>query len=358
MNRSTRLFIAAIVALAPIAACSGTLALENRPCPCAEGWTCCASQNVCVGAGQSCDGVGSANDAGSSGDGGANACTDAEQEQCTATSKICVSHQCIDPVSEDCTELIAAKRPTGNPIIWGVLAPRTGANADVGTQWVDAVRLALEELAGSAAPVPGVIAVVCDDQVDSSRPLAHLVDNLGVRIVIGPGDGVGAEKTVPQLIARDVVTFFPGLDSSLATLPGHRGHVWQLQGQTDAGPPPDSRRDLFEIMFKTRFPELADQNVGGTVMSYYEATYAAFFSLADDTSPQQSPWPPEGPHRLKPATSANVAAGIGMLEGPGKVVVIGLESIATVLSERAAGRSVNLDGLLNSLDWNEDGMLP
>jgi len=39
-------------ALAP--ACAAQIALDDRPCPCAEGWTCCATSNVCVGPGGSC----------------------------------------------------------------------------------------------------------------------------------------------------------------------------------------------------------------------------------------------------------------------------------------------------------------
>lgn len=34
--------------------CAAKLALEDRACPCAEGWTCCPSRNVCVGPGESC----------------------------------------------------------------------------------------------------------------------------------------------------------------------------------------------------------------------------------------------------------------------------------------------------------------
>lgn len=34
--------------------CAAQLALEDRACPCAEGWTCCPSRNVCVGPGESC----------------------------------------------------------------------------------------------------------------------------------------------------------------------------------------------------------------------------------------------------------------------------------------------------------------
>lgn len=46
--------VAAVVALAAMPACGASVALDNRPCPCASGWTCCASRNVCVGPGASC----------------------------------------------------------------------------------------------------------------------------------------------------------------------------------------------------------------------------------------------------------------------------------------------------------------
>lgn len=35
-------------------ACAATLSVENRPCPCATGWTCCESQSVCVAEGTVC----------------------------------------------------------------------------------------------------------------------------------------------------------------------------------------------------------------------------------------------------------------------------------------------------------------
>jgi hypothetical protein len=42
----------ALLALAT--ACSGDLPLEGRPCPCAEGWTCCARTRACVRSAESC----------------------------------------------------------------------------------------------------------------------------------------------------------------------------------------------------------------------------------------------------------------------------------------------------------------
>lgn len=38
--------------------CAAQVALEDRPCPCASGWTCCPSDNVCVAEGASCPGSG------------------------------------------------------------------------------------------------------------------------------------------------------------------------------------------------------------------------------------------------------------------------------------------------------------
>lgn len=34
--------------------CAAKVALEDRPCPCADGWTCCSAKNVCVAPGTSC----------------------------------------------------------------------------------------------------------------------------------------------------------------------------------------------------------------------------------------------------------------------------------------------------------------
>jgi hypothetical protein len=36
------------------AACAGSIALDARPCPCADGWTCCPGANVCVAPGTAC----------------------------------------------------------------------------------------------------------------------------------------------------------------------------------------------------------------------------------------------------------------------------------------------------------------
>ena len=45
---------AATLSVALSQGCAAKLALDERACPCAEGWTCCPSRNVCVGAGETC----------------------------------------------------------------------------------------------------------------------------------------------------------------------------------------------------------------------------------------------------------------------------------------------------------------
>ncbi|HRG96367.1 MAG TPA: hypothetical protein PLR99_08975 [Polyangiaceae bacterium] len=55
------LFLSAAVSIAAAVlgqGCAAQVALEDRPCPCAEGWTCCPSNNVCVSEGTSCPGSG------------------------------------------------------------------------------------------------------------------------------------------------------------------------------------------------------------------------------------------------------------------------------------------------------------
>jgi hypothetical protein len=37
-------------------ACAPTVPLQNRPCPCADGWVCCQSENVCAESADSCPG--------------------------------------------------------------------------------------------------------------------------------------------------------------------------------------------------------------------------------------------------------------------------------------------------------------
>ncbi len=55
MNRTSFRILALIVAaLACVPACGASVALENRPCPCAAGWTCCDQKNICVAPGTVC----------------------------------------------------------------------------------------------------------------------------------------------------------------------------------------------------------------------------------------------------------------------------------------------------------------
>ncbi len=55
MTRTSLLILAStVMAFAGAPACGASVALENRPCPCASGWTCCAEQNVCVAPGTVC----------------------------------------------------------------------------------------------------------------------------------------------------------------------------------------------------------------------------------------------------------------------------------------------------------------
>ncbi len=52
---------AIIFAFSVTIACTGQVSEDNRPCPCADGWTCCA--NVCVAPGVSCNRAPDAGDA-------------------------------------------------------------------------------------------------------------------------------------------------------------------------------------------------------------------------------------------------------------------------------------------------------
>ena len=38
-----------------LGACVSEFPLEEKACPCSEGWTCCADQNVCIRASQRCE---------------------------------------------------------------------------------------------------------------------------------------------------------------------------------------------------------------------------------------------------------------------------------------------------------------
>jgi len=58
-SRAARLRCFAVVLCAVVSCVSAcTRRLDDRPCPCAQGWTCCASQNLCLPAGaiDSCPG--------------------------------------------------------------------------------------------------------------------------------------------------------------------------------------------------------------------------------------------------------------------------------------------------------------
>lgn len=79
------------LAIAAVPACAGEVALEDRPCPCADGWTCCASRNVCVAPGTSCGSEAPTSDAG--GDAGSDAppTDDGPIELATAQSARCMT---------------------------------------------------------------------------------------------------------------------------------------------------------------------------------------------------------------------------------------------------------------------------
>ncbi len=49
-----RAWVFALVAPIGLVACVPLLSEENRPCPCAPGWTCCAAEAICVAPGLSC----------------------------------------------------------------------------------------------------------------------------------------------------------------------------------------------------------------------------------------------------------------------------------------------------------------
>jgi hypothetical protein len=57
----------ASIAVLPVLACGQTVSLDDRPCPCASGWTCCPSQNVCIAEGGECPGGSGNGSSGSSG---------------------------------------------------------------------------------------------------------------------------------------------------------------------------------------------------------------------------------------------------------------------------------------------------
>lgn len=48
------LVLSGVASVASVA-CAGEVSLEERPCPCTAGWTCCAARNVCVADGTSCE---------------------------------------------------------------------------------------------------------------------------------------------------------------------------------------------------------------------------------------------------------------------------------------------------------------
>lgn len=73
MRTSSFATFAVVVGVLSLAsACAGEVSLDDRPCPCAEGWSCCASRNMCVAPGATCgDGLGGLGQIGTSaGDGG------------------------------------------------------------------------------------------------------------------------------------------------------------------------------------------------------------------------------------------------------------------------------------------------
>ncbi|HZO14895.1 MAG TPA: ABC transporter substrate-binding protein [Polyangiaceae bacterium] len=159
---------------------------------------------------------------------------------CTATlgaDSICrkVDHTCAPLFSEDCTT-VEGDVQHDEAIIIGMMSATTGAGAPVGTAMQNSVRLAYSEFADFALGLPGgeggtprPLAVIgCDEYADAERAARHLIDTVGVPVIIGPSES-GAVLDVALLVSipAGVLIMSPSATSPAITGLDDDNLVWR-----------------------------------------------------------------------------------------------------------------------------------
>jgi hypothetical protein len=192
-----RLALASLALGALLAACTGKVSLADRPCPCAAGFTCCASTNVCLADGEVCPASGVPVVMPVSADGGAGCASD---DECVAANgglaAICPTPgaACLAIATADCT--VQGKYQDRNALLLPWLLGTTSTDPAVAAQSKgDAfgIDLAYAELSaalpgGGLPPVSGtarrpLVRITCEVGTPEARTrvFQHL-DDLGAAL--------------------------------------------------------------------------------------------------------------------------------------------------------------------------------
>lgn len=149
---------------------------------------------------------------------------------------LCREGACASVLSEDCPRVIGDLEAIreGTAIVVGALAPLTGSEAATGEAQALALELADDDLREATGGVPGadgerrtLAVVLCDEVVDVERAASHLVDDLGVALVIGPSGGaraITAAASAPAALFLSPSGDEPALDTL-----ADQGLVWQAE---------------------------------------------------------------------------------------------------------------------------------
>jgi len=173
-----------------------------------------------------------------------NACT--SNAQCTErfhAAAVCrkASGACAPLGSDDCHVVADPGALTNESTIWiGSMLPLTGPDAQAfGTREFNAIDLARKDfshmLAGATSRAHGtrpLALLACDDAVDPSRALHHLVDDVGVPAVIGfrtSDEAIEAATStlIPKGVLGIVALNTSPMISSLPQTPGKPRMIWR-----------------------------------------------------------------------------------------------------------------------------------
>lgn len=156
---------------------------------------------------------------------------------------LCRAGGCASTLTEDCSRFIGdlTALAEGRAITVGALVPLTGGESAVGADQADAIELAVDELdASGGLPRAGgdrasVVVVVCDEVADAARATAHLVDDLGVPLVLGPADGDRALVLAGAGTPRRAMVLSPSGDHPALPSVADEGLVWQAASVAEHG---------------------------------------------------------------------------------------------------------------------------
>ncbi len=201
--------------LLALASCTLLLNEDKEQCAnqgdCAQfaGTTCSGGRCVLVGA-SGAGGRGGPGGAagvapgGASGAGGGGQC--AKNSDCFPSSgpSICREQQCVALASEDCTRSLGTVLDEDklNTIV-GLITPTSGSTqtffGDGLVKAFDLARVGYAEGAPQRTAPFAPIVVLCDEVVDPARATRHLLERLGVRLVVGPTLDQSLSAVVPEI---------------------------------------------------------------------------------------------------------------------------------------------------------------